>query len=324
MKIIFLGTRKLGYFGLKELIQQKHQILAIFTLDYDIKEGYDSKDFKKIADENKIPFYLTENINNPEHVNLFKKLGPDLIISLYWKRLLGDDIIRTARKGAVNIHYSLLPKYRGFAPVNWAVINNEKKAGVTLHYVNPGIADDGDIIAQKPFPIKEKDTIDDLYEKGNKIALDFVKKYIPLIEKNKEPRIKQKDKDALCSFARIPGDGMIDWKKSAKEIYNLIRAVTKPYPGAFTYCNNKKLYIWKADIVKDPIKYLGANGQVIRIIKGKGVQVLTGEGIIFLEIIQPENGKEINAGDYFKSIKTRLGYDVIEEIEKIKKRLNIE
>ena len=158
------------------------------------------------SDKYKIPIYITDKINNQKYFLLFKKLKPDLIASLYWRRIIDYKIINTAKKGAINIHYALLPKYRGFASLNWAIINNEKEAGVTLHYLAKEV-DNGDIVAQQSFEIKETDTIRDLFVKADKIALELVRSYIPLIEKNKAPRIKQDENNALYSFARTPEDG---------------------------------------------------------------------------------------------------------------------
>lgn len=321
MNIIFLGTQEMSTACLKELMAlgQQIKLLVSYELEPHEKLKNDTIEFAKKAN---IPHLIGNNINLPAIQNRIRDINPDLIIACGWRTIISNEVLSIPKKGTILLHGSLLPKYRGFAPITWPIINGDKETGITLFYVNERV-DSGDIIGQIKYPIKEEDTSLIIYQKATKGAVSLMRKYIPLIEKNKAPRIKQNEKEAFYSFSRTPEDGLVDWNKPAVKIYNSIRALTKPYPGAFTYYQNKKLFIWKASLIKKKLMYCGINGQIGKIIKGKGVWVVTGKGILLLETIQPEGGGEINAGDYFKSLNVRLGYNTIKEIEKIKKRLDI-
>ena len=146
------------------------------------------------------------------------------------------------------IHALLLPDYSGGAPLVWAIINGEKKTGVTFFYFDEGV-DSGDIIAQEEIDIYENDTIKTLYEKAELTGKNILIKYLPLLAVNQAPRIKQDESKRRIFPQRKPSDGEIDWNWESKRIKNFIRAQTKPYPGAFTLINNKKIIIWDADIV---------------------------------------------------------------------------
>ena len=149
-----------------------------------------------------------------------------------------------ATKGAWGIHASLLPQYAGGAPLVWAIIESQKKTGVTLFKIDSGV-DDGDIIAQKGFPILKNDTIKEVYEKATKISIEILNKTL----NSKNIKFKPQDKSKIVVYPqRSPSDGLIDWSWNSKKIKDFIRAQTKPYPGAYTIINNKKIIIWDADI----------------------------------------------------------------------------
>jgi methionyl-tRNA formyltransferase len=146
------------------------------------------------------------------------------------------------------IHASLLPKYRGGAPLVWAIINGEKTTGVSLFYFDQGV-DTGDVIAQKKIEISDTDDIRTVYEKATLAAVDVLRESLPLIREGQAPRIPQDHANATIFPQRKPEDGLIDWTRTPDEIRNFIRAQTRPYPGAFTVLEGKKVTIWDADIV---------------------------------------------------------------------------
>jgi len=146
------------------------------------------------------------------------------------------------------MHASLLPKYRGGAPLVWAMINGEEKSGLTFFYLEDGV-DNGDVISQKEISIEESDYISDLIDKTTAAALEIIDESIPSLAENRAPRIRQDESQATYVPQRKPEDGKIDWSWDARRIKNFIRAQSKPYPGAFTEINGKKVTIWNADII---------------------------------------------------------------------------
>ena len=306
MKIIFIGSQEIGTACLQELINLEQDIKLLISCELESHEKIKNTT-SELAKINEIPTLITNNINTYEIENKIKEIEPDLIIVCGWRRMIKKKIISISKKGIIVIHASLLPKYRGFAPITWPIINGEKETGITMFYIGEEI-DNGDIIGRVKYKIEENDTGYSIYKKAINGARLLLKKYVPLIENDSAPRLKQNEEYAQYAAARKPEDGKLDWDKSAIEIFNLIRALSKPYPGAFTYHNNKRLFIWKASLIKEQIKYVGSNGQIVKIIKGKGAWVLTGNGILLLETVQPYGKQEINAGDYFKFNIYNFGY----------------
>lgn len=180
-----------------------------------------------------------------QHLNRWQ---PDLLLVLGWYYIIPHEARESVPLGCAGIHASLLPKYRGGAPIPWAIINGEITTGVTLFYMGDGI-DDGDIIAQKDFAIEDADNCVTAYEKATQSSIQILREYLPLIATGTAPRTPQDHSQATYFPLRKPEDGLIDWSWSAKRIHNFIRAQTRPYPGAFTYIQGKKVVIWDADIV---------------------------------------------------------------------------
>jgi methionyl-tRNA formyltransferase len=263
MGIIFVGCVKIGLACLKQLIKDRHNILAIFTL----AKKYAAKtsgfvDFSPIAVRQSIPIFKIKDINEEQNIKRIRKLNPDLIIVCGWQRLVSNEILKIPRLGVIGFHSSLLPKYRGRAPVNWAIINGEKKTGVTMFFCAPE-ADTGDIIAQKSFRINLFDTCASVYDKSAKSACQLLHSYLPLIEKG---RVKTR-RNLSCRFAcwpkRNPEDGLINWGRGSIDIHNWIRALTRPYPGAFTYYKGKKCFVWKSKISRFKKAFGAKPGSVV-------------------------------------------------------------
>jgi len=210
-----------------------------------------------------------------------KKINPDFILVVGWYYIIPKEILNYPKYGCAGLHASLLPKYRGGAPINWAIINGEKKTGITFFYFGEGV-DSGDIIGQRAFKITLKDNCRTVYEKAIKSGIYLLKKYIPLIERNKAPRIKQDESKATYFPQRKPEDGLINWGQSALKIYNFIRAQTYPYPGAYTFYKKNKIIIWEAKISNFKSKEKGNKpGQILRISK-KGILTSTLDGKVII------------------------------------------
>lgn len=256
MKIVFFGASELGYKCCRRILENKlAEITCIFTIPKEFKISYSEKpvtnvnfaDFFSLGKEFNIPVVSVTG-KMGEYTDEVRKFAPDLILVIGWYYIVPKSIREIPRLGCAGMHASLLPKYRGGAPLVWAMINGEEKSGLTFFYLEEGV-DNGDIISQKEFKIEENDHIADLIEKTTAAALDIIDEYIPLLAENKAPRVKQDESQATYVPQRKPEDGKIDWSWDSKKIKNFIRAQSKPYPGAFTEIDGKKVIIWNADII---------------------------------------------------------------------------
>lgn len=257
-KLLFFGFSMTGAAVLEELIKMGANIIGVYTYEDNPKENW-FPSVKLLAQKNNIPTYTPEKLGT-EDVQNIKNLAPDIILSVYYRSLISDEILKLAPLGAFNMHGSLLPKYRGRAPINWVLVKGEKETGATLHYM-VAKADAGDIVGQKVVPISNDDTALTLTQKVTTAACEIIKEVYPLIEtKNLKPR--KQDMSVSTYFGRrTPADGLIDWNQNAQTIYNLIRAVTKPFPGAFFEENGKKIIIWRAKVL--PTKTQAAAGTTV-------------------------------------------------------------
>lgn len=261
MSVVFFGASDLGFVCCKKIIELGINVRAIFSIPKQFSIKYRDekerkiqsnvlfKDFSYFNEEYSIPVYFVEG-NISEYQSYLTELQPDLIVIIGWYYMIPKEILSIPKKGSVAIHASLLPKYRGNAPLVWAMINGEKETGVSLFYLEGG-TDEGDIIAQESFVINENETIKDILGKAENASLKIITTEINKILAGNSIRIKQNDKDATYFPKRTPEDGEIDWTWDNLRIKRFIKAQSKPYPGAFTKINNKKVIIWDADIITE-------------------------------------------------------------------------
>lgn len=285
MRVLFLGNNDLAVACLKRILLLKEDIVGIV-----VNHGIPARDFflkmiTGLAKKNKITIYCPRKINDPLFLNQIRDLKLDLIISVSYRQILKREILGIPRVGAVNLHPSYLPKYRGKNPLNWVLINGEKETGVTVHYINEGI-DAGGILARKKIKIFQGDTAGSLQKKFVQAAPDLIERTIGLIRNGRARAIPQNEKEASYYPPRTAEDGKINWDRSAKDIYNLIRALIPPsYPGAFTYLPTGGKIVFRKAIFPSILSILKANGsphkpgEVIDVKKGK-VLIQTGRGIL--------------------------------------------
>lgn len=245
---------------------------------------------RELADSNGIP-YLTSDISQPENVELVRQIAPDFIFSFYYRNMVRAEVLEIPRYGSLNLHGSLLPKYRGRVPVNWAVIDGESETGATLHYMVEK-PDAGDIVDQEPVPIDFCDTAYDVFGKVTDAAVKIIGRVWPLLLEGTALRIPMDLRTGSYRSGRKPADGRIDWKMSAERIYNLVRGVTHPYPGAFTYLNGRKVIVWSAW----PVKGNAAPGQIVSRLP---LLVGTGDRLLELRSLQIEGKNEQVAQQFF-------------------------
>ncbi len=295
MKVAVFGYHNIGYECLKVLIEAGEQIVAIVTHQDDPGEEIWFQSVAELARTHNLPVYTPSNPNTPPFIDLIRKCAPDLILSFYYRRLLSKELLAIPPLGGINLHGSLLPKYRGRCPVNWVLINGESETGVTLHYMIEK-ADAGDIIAQRPVPIDREDTAFSLSHKLTAAAVRLFKETFPLIKAGTAPRVPQDSRLSSTFGGRRPEDGKIIWEHSAAAIHNLIRAVTHPYPGAFTFHDGRKLYLWGVTLNHHSSTVdKGVPGTIEAVEKGRGMFVSTGEGSLLVTRAQFEEEEEISA-----------------------------
>lgn len=305
-RIIFIGGRDRGLKCIETLVKKGEKIIHIFCLKEDEheKEKY-SGEILKYAKQMNIPSTLTKSVKAQEFIDQIRSLGPDLIIVMGWRTIIPSEILKIPELGCVAVHESLLPKYRGFAPVNWAIINGEKETGVSLFFLDEGI-DSGDIIDQKVIQIGPNDSAPKIYKRTLKASINILIENLDAIKKGDVERHEQDHELATYTSTRIPEDGQISWNNSALEIHNFVRALSYPYPGAFTLYKGEKVIIQKASMPPQRKFVGGIPGRVVSI--GSGwVEALTGDGIIRIEEVVFDKGKIEKASQRLTSIKGTLG-----------------
>jgi methionyl-tRNA formyltransferase len=309
LRIVVFGYHTIGYRCLKELLEHGEQVSAVVTHEDDPSEHVWFESVTELGRSAGIAVLAPKTPNTPAVMRYLRTLQPDLILSFYYRRLLSQAMLAIPRMGGINLHGSLLPKYRGRAPVNWVLVNGETQTGVTLHYMTAQ-ADAGDIIAQRPVDIALEDTALTLFEKVAQAAVELLRETFPLIKADVAPRQPQDASQATYFGARTPDDGRIDWDRPALGLYNLVRAVTTPYPGAFTFLRAKKLYVWSSRLIQEGTGERRPPGTILGPHEG-GCLVATGKGSLLLTRVQLQ-GEEVIAGDtwfrrYGLEMGTRLG-----------------
>jgi UDP-4-amino-4-deoxy-L-arabinose formyltransferase/UDP-glucuronic acid dehydrogenase (UDP-4-keto-hexauronic acid decarboxylating) len=300
MRTVVFAYHNIGIVGLEALVKGEFDIQAIFSHPDDPEENIWFGSVVEWAKKNHTPVFCPTNVNTSEWIDMIRKISPEVIFSFYYRKLLCRDIFTISSKGSFNLHGSLLPAYRGRSPVNWVLVKGEKRTGVTLHHIVKA-PDAGDIVGQKEVRIAFEDTACTLYQKLCKKAKVLLEELLPLIKKGIAPRIPQNLREGSYYGGRRPEDGKIEWDWPVMQVYNLVRAVTDPYPGAFTYLpEGEKLFIWwglpdKVGASKRPVGALE--------FKESDVYVRASDGK--LRLLDIEVGKERMKGqkvlDFFKT-----------------------
>jgi len=302
MKTIVLAYHNIGCIGIKALLQNGFDIAAVFTYRDDPKENVWFDSAAELAASLNIPVFAPDNINHPIWVERIREMAPDILFSFYYRDIIRQPILDIPPKGCLNLHGSLLPAYRGRCPINWVLINGEKETGVTLHYMTPR-PDDGDIVGQKKIFISDDDTAKTLHEKASNATADLLVEILPKIKSNTAPRIPQNHSAASYYGGRRPEDGEIVWTKTAAEVRNLVRALTRPYPGAFSYLRDRKCLFWS---VKET-SYKQADKAPGTILSADPLVIACGKGAVQAEFGQPESGIYMSAGQLVREMRLADG-----------------
>lgn len=287
--IVVCAYHNVGYRCLGELLRQGARVAAVFTHEDSPSEEIWFSSVKELAERNGIPCQVGD-VNLPENMELLREIGPDFLFSFYYRFMINKEILGIPKRGALNLHGSLLPKYRGRVPINWAVINGEMETGATLHYMVEK-PDAGDIVDQEKVSIEFSDTARDVFHKVTDAAARVMKRSWPLLLTGKAARNPMDLSLGSYYGGRKPSDGQIDWSRSAVSVYNLVRGVTHPYPGAFTFLDGRKVFVWEAW----PVAGTARAGEIV---SDSPLLVGTGDGLLEIRSLQIELEGEKGAAEF--------------------------
>ena len=300
---VFFGYHTFGARALAGLLARGETVAAVVTHDDRPEEGDWFESVADVARTHDVPVLTPSSPNDPATVARLAALDADVFLSVWYRRLLGEALLALPRVAAVNLHGSLLPAYRGRAPLNWVLVNGETRTGVTLHHMTTG-ADAGDIVAQEPIDILLDDTATTLYDRMVKAGVDLLVRSYPAVLAGTAPRTPQDHARATLVGRRRPEDGRVQWTWPAMRIANMIRAVTHPYPGAFSGDGSSRLSLWEG-VVDRTVTLGGIPGTIAEVQPGRGILVATGEGTLRLTRVQAAGRTEAAADAWVEE--QRLG-----------------
>jgi len=308
-----MGTPEFAVPSLEMLIREGHEVVAVVTQP-DKPKGRGNKlcapPVKEFALKHDIDVLQPNKIKTLEFVEQIRALGPDLLITAAYGKILSKDLLEVPAFGCINVHGSLLPAYRGAAPINWAVINGEKTTGVTTMFTDVGL-DTGDMLLKSELTIDPDITVGELYDKMAILGAEVLKDTLTELVKGALKRKPQDD--ALSSYAPILSKevGLVDWSKTAPQIHNLVRGID-PWPGAYTFLNGDRMRIWRTCLAsynntsmssKDLILAAGEIAEVSQ----DGILVKCSDGYILIKEVQFDSSKRMNVGDYIRGHRIDVG-----------------
>jgi len=303
MSVVVMAYQDIGWVCLDELLRLGADVAAVVTHRDDPREEIWFRSVAARARDAGIPVLEPSDVNAPDVVERIANLDPEIVFSFYFRQVLKPDLLAIPSRGALNLHGSLLPRYRGRCPVNWVLVHGETETGVTLHYMEPQ-PDTGDIVAQRRVSIAEDDTALTLTGKLGDAARELLHDTVPALLTGVAPRVPQDHERATTFGGRRPEDGGLVWRRPARELSNLVRAVTHPYPGAFATWAGTKLLVWKAKPLDEPVN---ADAGCVAAISPHGIVVGTGRGGLLLEQLQLDGGTEERALDFARRRGVRAG-----------------
>ncbi|MRS18695.1 bifunctional UDP-4-amino-4-deoxy-L-arabinose formyltransferase/UDP-glucuronic acid oxidase ArnA [Enterobacteriaceae bacterium RIT692] len=296
MKTVVFAYAEMGCAGISALLNAGYEISAIFTHSDTGTESHFFDSVARLAAEQGIPVYAPEDVNHPLWVDRIKTMAPDYIFSFYYRALLNDSILNCAKLGAFNLHGSLLPKYRGRAPLNWVLVNGETETGVTLHRMVKR-ADAGDIVAQQRVAIDEQDNALTLHRKLVACATEVLNNALPGVKRGDIVTTPQNESEATVVGRRTPEDGRIKWEAPAQMVNNLVRAVTYPWPGAFAFAGTVKFVVWKSRVHN--VDHHAKPGTVLSV---EPFLIACGEGALEVMTGQSDNGVFMNGSQLAQNL----------------------
>nr|WP_317427325.1 methionyl-tRNA formyltransferase [uncultured Blautia sp.] len=306
MRVIFMGTPDFATGTLEEIVLAGHEVVGVVTQP-DKPKGRGKNlmptPVKEVAMKYNLPVYQPKKVREPEFVEVLRGLKPDVMVVAAFGQIISKEILEMPKYGCINVHASLLPAYRGAAPIQWAVINGDKESGVTIMQMDEGI-DTGDMIEKVVVPIAEDETGGSLFDKLSQAGAKLCVKVLQDLEDGKAVREKQPE-ESTTPYARMIDKkmGAIDWEKPAKEIEQLIRGLN-PWPSAYTRLQGKTLKIWKAEVLLEHSQE--APGQITEVTKDS-IVVQTGQGRLKILELQLEGKKRMDAASFLRGYALKEG-----------------
>lgn len=296
MKAVVFAYHDMGCVGVQALLDAGFDIAAIFTHADNAQENAFFGSVARLAAERGIPVYAPDDVNHPLWVDRIAEMKPEVIFSFYYRNLLGEAILNSARIGAFNLHGSLLPAYRGRAPLNWVLVNGETQTGVTLHRMISR-ADAGAIIAQQAVEIADADDALSLHRKLTESAKHLLEGILPTLKSGTFSETAQDESKASYVGRRTPEDGRLEWEKPAQILHNLVRAVSDPWPGAFSFVGTHKFIVWKSRVRSDV-----APARAGTVISVAPLIIACGEGALEVMTGQTEKGVYMQGAQLAQSL----------------------
>jgi len=317
MRILYLGNQLIGCRCLEYLIEQCEDVCGVVALPDDYWKEVSGSDegtawfpsVARVAEAAGIPVLRPVDINARESVDQIRAWQPDILFSISWDQMLGEELLALPPLGCINMHDSLLPRHRGHAPINWAIIHGDHETGMTMHYMEIK-ADTGDIIGQKRVPILDEDRAIDVFNRVVDAGTDLFRELLPLIKAGNAPRTPQDLSRGCYGRRRRPVDGLIDWNQSVTAVHNFVRALTKPYPGAFSFLDGRKLFIWQGkpaagkptDKVPGELFLDAATGHAL---------VAAADGLYHIESAQFDQDRACNPAEWLTTDNRRMLLDAL-------------
>ena len=298
LNIVFMGTPDFAKESLESIYSVGHNIIGVVT-NPDRPKGRGMKmifsPVKEYALEKGLKVLQPEKISSI--IEEIRSLKPDVIVVVAYGKIIPKEILEIPKLGSINVHGSLLPKYRGAAPIQWAVLNGDKQTGITTMYMDEGM-DTGDIILQETLDIGEYETTGEVWNRMSTLGAKLLVETLKQIEQNIAPRIKQGPDFTMAPMLNKEM-AKIDWEAlNTEKIKDLVRGLN-PFMGAYTTYNGKKLKIWKVRVIKESINN-GKNGTIIKADTSSGLYVKAKDGIISVEELQAENSKRLSIYDFLR------------------------
>lgn len=298
LRIVFMGTPEFAVPSLQSIIERKENLISVVTQpDQPVGRGQHVKPspIKDLALKHKLYVLQPRKVKDPQFIEAFKTLSPDLVIVAAYGQILPRSLLNIPEFGFINVHASLLPAYRGAAPINWVLINSETETGITIMLLDEGM-DTGDIIIQEAIPILPDENALTLHDRLAQLGAQLLGKALDMLKSNSWNPVPQNHTMATYAPMLKKQDGLIHWASDSKRIANQVRGLT-PWPGCFTYLNGKLLKVYRTEVVE---KEIGSPpGQIVSVSR-QGIEVATGKGSLLLKEVQLEGKKKMSVEDFLK------------------------
>jgi methionyl-tRNA formyltransferase len=249
MRVVFLGSQEIGARCLEVVLDAGHEVVGVGTFEAGAHERW-ADDVERIVEARSLPRIRGRRFRTASAIDELRALAPDILFAIGWRWFLPAEVLVIPPKGCLGIHGSLLPRLRGFAPVNWALIRDEPRTGPTLFYFDEGM-DTGDVVGQLAFDITDEDDAGTVRRRIVEAARTLLARHLPGLADSTAPRVAQPAEGATYGPQRRPEDGVIDWTLEPRAVFNWVRGLTHPYPGAFTELGGRRVTVWKVRPVED-------------------------------------------------------------------------